>query len=151
MTTMLTLGQVSERLGLHMNTVRRYVDKGLIPAVKFEKAVRVEERDLERFIKGRKRKEDKMKEKEELTWLRDTIEKITRNITGMQEELEKAENQHAKVGVDSNWTGVENIPELEKIRHRIKMLSGNIESCRVDLKFWKEKKRRLIDSVFGLK
>lgn len=54
MTTMLTLRQVSERLGLHINTVRRYVDKGLIPAVKFEKAVRVEERDLERFIKARK-------------------------------------------------------------------------------------------------
>ena len=54
MTTMLTLRQVSERLGLHINTVRRYVDKGLIPAVKFEKAVRVEQRDLEKFIKARK-------------------------------------------------------------------------------------------------
>lgn len=92
-----------------------------------------------------------MKQKEDLTSLRDAIEKITRDMTGMQEELEKAENQHAKVGVDSNWTGVENIPELKKIRHKIKMLSHNIESCRVDLKFCKEKKRRLIDSVFGLK
>jgi len=56
MTTMLTFRQVAERLGLHINTIRRYVDQGLIPVVKFEKAIRVEEKDLEKFIKARRRK-----------------------------------------------------------------------------------------------
>ena len=54
MSRMLTLKQASERLGLHINTVRRYVQKGMIPAVKFEKAVRIEEKDLEEFVKERK-------------------------------------------------------------------------------------------------
>ena len=51
---MLTLKEVSERLGLHINTVRRYVDKGMIPAAKFEKAIRVDGKDLEKFIEDRK-------------------------------------------------------------------------------------------------
>lgn len=51
---MLTLKEVSERLGLHINTVRRYVDKGMIPAAKFEKAIRVDEKDLEKFIENHK-------------------------------------------------------------------------------------------------
>lgn len=54
MTKMLTLKEVSERLRLHINTVREYVKKGKIPAVKFERAWRVEEKDLEEFIKERK-------------------------------------------------------------------------------------------------
>lgn len=53
---MLSLKEVSERLSLHINTVRKYVKQGLIPIVKFEKAIRVEERDLDRFIKARKQK-----------------------------------------------------------------------------------------------
>jgi len=56
MPTMLTLKEVSERLALHINTVRKYIDQGMIPVVKFEKAVRIEERDLEKFIKARKRR-----------------------------------------------------------------------------------------------
>ena len=53
---MLNLTEVSERLSLHINTVRKYVKQGLIPIVKFEKAIRVEERDLDRFIEARKQK-----------------------------------------------------------------------------------------------
>ncbi|MBA7493967.1 hypothetical protein ES702_04533 [subsurface metagenome] len=56
MPTMLSLRQVSERLGLHVNTVRRYVNKGLFPIVRFEKAIRVEEKDLEKFIRTRKQR-----------------------------------------------------------------------------------------------
>jgi len=56
MPTMLTLKEVSERLALHINTVRKYIDQGMIPIVKFEKAVRIEERDLEKFIRARKRR-----------------------------------------------------------------------------------------------
>ena len=54
MRALLTLKQVSERLGLHVNTVRKYIGKGMIPVVKFERAIRVEEKDLEKFIKARK-------------------------------------------------------------------------------------------------
>lgn len=61
MATMLTLKEVSERLGLHINTVRRYVNKGMIPIVKFERAIRIEERDLEKFIKARKQAATKKK------------------------------------------------------------------------------------------
>lgn len=53
---MLSLKEVSERLGLHINTVRRYVNEGLFPVVRFEKAIRVEEKDLDRFIRARKQK-----------------------------------------------------------------------------------------------
>jgi len=56
MPTMLTLKEVSERLSLHINTVRKYINQGLIPIVKFEKAVRIEERDLEKFIRTRQRR-----------------------------------------------------------------------------------------------
>jgi len=55
MPTMLTIKQISERLGLHENTIRRYISEGKIPIVKFDRAVRVEEKDLEKFIKVRKR------------------------------------------------------------------------------------------------
>ena len=56
MPRMLTLQKVAERLGVHTNTVRRYVDKGMIPAVKLERVWRVEEKDLEDFIKLRKQR-----------------------------------------------------------------------------------------------
>ena len=55
MSEMLTLTEVSNRLRLHINTVREYAKKGRIPAIKLERAWRVEEKDLEDFIKARKR------------------------------------------------------------------------------------------------
>jgi len=54
MSRMMTLREVAERLGLHINTVRRYIEEGKIPVVKFDKAMRVEEEDLEKFIRERK-------------------------------------------------------------------------------------------------
>lgn len=69
MSALLTLKQVSERLGLHVNTVRKYISKGMIPVVRFERAIRVEGRDLERFIKARKQAATKKKN-------RDTKEEI---------------------------------------------------------------------------
>lgn len=59
MSTMLTLRQVAERLGLHVNTVRRYVYEGVIPVIRFGRAIRVEEKDLEGFIRAQKRKAKK--------------------------------------------------------------------------------------------
>lgn len=52
---MLTLKEVSERLNLHINTIREYVKKGIIPAIKFERVWRVDEKDLEEFLNERKR------------------------------------------------------------------------------------------------
>ena len=54
MAKMLTLKVAAGRLGLHLNTVRKYVDRGMIPIIKYEKAVRIEEKDLEAFIEVRK-------------------------------------------------------------------------------------------------
>jgi len=56
MSRMLTLKEVSERLNLHINTVRNFVDQGLITRVKMGKAVRIDEKDLNEFIKTRKRR-----------------------------------------------------------------------------------------------
>ena len=51
---MLTLEEISKRLKLHTNTLRRYAREGTLPAVKFGKVWRVEEEDLEEFIRERK-------------------------------------------------------------------------------------------------
>ena len=55
MSKLLTLKEVSERLRLHINTIREYVKEGRIPGIKFERAWRVEEKDLEEFLRARKR------------------------------------------------------------------------------------------------
>lgn len=51
---MLTIEEVAERLKLHPNTVRRYARWGKLPAVKFGRVWRVEEKDLEDFVRARK-------------------------------------------------------------------------------------------------
>lgn len=56
MPALLNLKEVAERLSLHIGTVRKLVYQGQIPIVKFEKAIRVEESDLRRFIRARKRR-----------------------------------------------------------------------------------------------
>jgi len=52
---MLTLAEVAERLRLHINTVREYAKAGKIPAIKLDRAWRVEEEDLRKFLEERKR------------------------------------------------------------------------------------------------
>ncbi len=56
MPALLSLKEVSERLSLHINTVRKFVYQGLLPVVRFEKAIRIEEKDLDKFIRARKQK-----------------------------------------------------------------------------------------------
>lgn len=46
--------EVAEKLGLHPNTVRRYLRRGVIPAVKFDRIYRIEIKDLEAFIQKKK-------------------------------------------------------------------------------------------------
>ena len=51
MPKLLSLKEVSEVLRLNINTVRRYVREGKIPAAKFGRIYRVREEALEEFIK----------------------------------------------------------------------------------------------------
>lgn len=46
---MLTLKEVSEQLNVSRRTVERYIAKGMIVAVKYDKAVRVAQSEIERF------------------------------------------------------------------------------------------------------
>ncbi len=55
MSKLLTLKEVCERLRLHENTVREYIKEGKIPAIKFDRVWRVEEKDLDVFLSNRKR------------------------------------------------------------------------------------------------
>ncbi|MQY59151.1 MAG: helix-turn-helix domain-containing protein [Clostridia bacterium] len=48
MSKMLTLREVSESLGLHINTIRNYVKQGKLKAVLFGRVYRVEEKDVMR-------------------------------------------------------------------------------------------------------
>lgn len=50
-----TLKEAAERLGMHLNTVRKYVDRDDIPTIKLDKAVRIDEQDLQDFVKTHKR------------------------------------------------------------------------------------------------
>lgn len=51
MSKMLTLREVSEILNLHINTIRNYVKRGKLRAVKFGRVWRVEEKDVMRVRK----------------------------------------------------------------------------------------------------
>jgi len=59
MSKLLTLKEVCERLRLHENTVREYINEGKIPAIKFDRVWRVEEKDLDVFLSTRKREAKK--------------------------------------------------------------------------------------------
>ena len=51
---MLTLYEVAKRLNLHSNTIYSYVRSGELKAIKFKRVYRVEERELEKFIKDKR-------------------------------------------------------------------------------------------------
>jgi len=55
MARMLTVNEVADRVGLHMETIRRYIREGKLPASKFGRVWRVAEEDLKVFIEERKR------------------------------------------------------------------------------------------------
>jgi len=55
MTKMLTPSEIAEKLNLHPNTVRDYLKAGVLPGVKLGRVWRVEEEDLDKFLKERKR------------------------------------------------------------------------------------------------
>ena len=51
---MLSLQEVAEKLGMHYNTIYKYVRAGELKAIKFKKVYRIEEQELEKFIKSKK-------------------------------------------------------------------------------------------------
>jgi len=53
--SLLTVKEAAKQLGLSVGTVRNYIRRGMIPAVKFHRAVRIDEKDLERFVEAHKR------------------------------------------------------------------------------------------------
>lgn len=54
MEKLLTVNEAAEILRLGPETIARYIREGKIPAIKFGRVWRVEEKDLEEFIKKRK-------------------------------------------------------------------------------------------------
>lgn len=46
--------KVADLLDVNIITVRRWILKGLLPAIKIEKALRVSKTDLDKFIEERK-------------------------------------------------------------------------------------------------
>ncbi len=60
---MLTLYEVAERLSLHYNTIYHYVISGELKAIKLKRVYRVEERELERFIRDKRFKVSRGKTK----------------------------------------------------------------------------------------
>lgn len=53
--TVLTLQEIAERLKLHPNTLRRYIKERKLAAMKFGRVWRIEEKDLEEFMRANKR------------------------------------------------------------------------------------------------
>lgn len=46
--------QIAEMLNVNILTVRRWVDKGILPAIKLERVLRVKKVDFEKFIEQRR-------------------------------------------------------------------------------------------------
>lgn len=46
--------QIAEMLNVNILTVRRWVDKGILPAIKLERVLRVKKVDFEKFIEERR-------------------------------------------------------------------------------------------------
>ena len=59
MERLLTVIEAAKILRLNSETVARYIREGKISAVKLGRVWRVEEKDLEEFIRGRKREAKK--------------------------------------------------------------------------------------------
>ncbi|PJC33069.1 DNA-binding protein [Candidatus Roizmanbacteria bacterium CG_4_9_14_0_2_um_filter_39_13] len=54
METYYSTRQVSEMLGVNIITVRRWIDKGLLPAIKLERVLRIKKIDLDSFLEQRR-------------------------------------------------------------------------------------------------
>lgn len=56
MLKLLSTKEVAHILGLHEQVVRRYIRKGILPAIKLERKYRIDEEDLNNWLEERKTK-----------------------------------------------------------------------------------------------
>ncbi len=54
MPKLLSTKEVANILGLHEQVIRRYIRKGILPAIKLERKYRVDEKDLNNWLEERK-------------------------------------------------------------------------------------------------
>jgi len=54
---MLSVSDVAEKLNVCPNTIREYLKKRMLPGIKLHRIWRVEEEDLQKFLKERKQGE----------------------------------------------------------------------------------------------
>jgi len=54
MPKLLSTKEVANILGLHEQVIRRYIKKGILPAIKLERKYRVDEKDLNNWLEERK-------------------------------------------------------------------------------------------------
>lgn len=52
---LLSVKEVAGILGLHEQVIRRYIREGILPAVKLQKAYRIDREDLDTWLEERKR------------------------------------------------------------------------------------------------
>ncbi len=57
MSKMLSVSDVAEKLNVCPNTIREYLKKRMLPGIKLHRIWRVEEEDLQKFLKERKQGE----------------------------------------------------------------------------------------------
>ena len=57
MSKMLSVSDVAEKLNVCPNTIREYLKKRMLPGIKLHRIWRVEEQDLQKFLKERKQGE----------------------------------------------------------------------------------------------
>ena len=54
MPKLLSTKEVANILGLHEQVIRRYIRKGILPAIKLERKYRIDEKDLNNWLEERK-------------------------------------------------------------------------------------------------
>lgn len=59
MPKLLSTKEVANILGLHEQVIRRYIRKGILPAIKLERKYKIDEEDLNHWLEERKTKNRK--------------------------------------------------------------------------------------------
>lgn len=54
MEKLLSTREVAKILGLHEQVIRRYIQKGILPAIKLERKYRINEKDLNDWLEKRR-------------------------------------------------------------------------------------------------
>jgi len=54
MEELFTVEEVAERLKLSQKTIRRLIERGDLPAIRFDRVIRIKQADLEAFLEKRR-------------------------------------------------------------------------------------------------